>query len=120
MASMEDDITAHLHMCVALMSDPLTMRDRPGIVADHFMAAIGKIERLQILLTVPSDHCARDNWLGSSILNSGVRQMVGLVMMKHMEPLRWNFMEAPEACSENNVIGRQPAQRGPAHLCTGV
>lgn len=89
MASMEDDITNHLHLCVALMSDPLIMREQPWVVANHFTSAMGKIEQLQVLLAVPAEPCARQNWLGSSVLNGGIRRMVGLVLVRHMEPLRW-------------------------------
>ena len=88
---MEDDIANHLHLCVALMSDPLTMRKQPGVVADHFITAMGKIEQLQGLLVVPNEPCAKHNWLGSSVLNSGVRRMVSLVLSRHMEPLRWKY-----------------------------
>ena len=103
-SSIEDDIVSHLHICVALMSDPLTMQDQPGVVADHFIAAMAKIEQLQVLLAVPQEPCARQNWLGSSILNGGVRRMVSLVLIKHMEPLRWKH---PKHVSKNELVEGQ-------------
>jgi hypothetical protein len=89
MALIEEDIIKHLHLCVALMSDPQTMLNYPGTVADHFIAALGKIEQLQVFLTAPQDHCANRHWVGNDILNGGIKTMVNIVLVKHMEPLRW-------------------------------
>jgi hypothetical protein len=71
------------------MSDPQTMLNYPGTVADHFVAALGKIEQLQVFLTAPHDHCANRHWVGNDILNGGIKSMVNIVLVKHMEPLRW-------------------------------
>ena len=89
MSRVEDDITQQLHLCAALMSDPLIMREQSGFVADQFLTAMQRIEQLQDLLRQPADPCARHNWLDSSIIIKGVKRMVGLVLSKHMEPLRW-------------------------------
>jgi hypothetical protein len=89
MSRIEDEIVRQLHLCAALMSDPLIMLEQSGMVADHFDSAMKKIETLQEFLHPPRDPCERNNWLDSSILTKGVKRMVGLVLAKHMEPLRW-------------------------------
>ena len=89
MSRIEDEIIKQLHLCVALMSDPLIMREQSVMVADQFNSAMNKIEQLQIFLRPPDDPCARHGWLDSSILTVGIKRMVGLVLAKQMEPLRW-------------------------------
>jgi len=110
-SSVEDDITKQLHLCVALMSDPLVMLNYPGTVADHFITAQGKIEQLQNFLAIPNDPCASKKWIGSSILNSGVKPMVNLMLIKLMEPLRWKHPKhwLKHAASAASVEGQRNA-----------
>ena len=87
MSYVEDEITRQLHLCTALMSDPLIMREQSVFVADQFQAALNKIEVLQQYLRPPDGLCAHGDWLDSSILTVGIKRMVLLVLSKHMEPL---------------------------------
>ena len=89
MSRVEDEIIKELHLCAALMSDPLIMLEQSGMVADHFVSAMNKIETLQEFLRPPNHLCERHNWMDSSVLTKGVKRMVSLVLTKHMEPLRW-------------------------------
>ena len=106
MSRIEDEILRQLHLCAALMSDPLILLEQSGVVADQFTSAMHKIETLQAYLHPPKDPCARHNWLDSSVLTKGVKGMVSSVLAKHMEPLRWmtpKQLREAEARNEFNV-----------------
>ena len=105
MSHIEDDITKQLHLCVALMSDPLIMREQSAMVADHFKSAMNKIEQLQMFLRPPDDVCARHDWLDSSILTVGVKRMVALVLAKQMEPMHWKTPKQLRcSCRKNDRV----------------
>lgn len=82
------EISNQFRVCVALMNDPHIMRHQPAVVADHFAAAMCKIEQLRRFLRKPDK--AHDHWVDESILDVGVKKMVTAVLNKHMEPLRTN------------------------------
>jgi len=82
------EISNQFRLCVALMNDQKIMQHQPAIVADHFAAALCKIEQLRRFLKRPDK--AHDHWVDESILDAGVRKMVGAVLNRHLEPLRTN------------------------------
>lgn len=114
MLHIEDDITKQLHLCVALMSDPLIMREQSAMVADHFKSAMNKIEQLQMFLRPPDDVCARHDWLDSSILTVGVKRMVALVLAKQMEPMHWKTPKQLRcSCRKNDHVVENPQNSAP-------
>lgn len=82
------EISNQFRVCVALMNDPHIMQHQPAVVADHFAAAMCKIEQLRRFLRKPDK--LHDHWVDESILDVGVKKMVTAVLNKHMEPLRTN------------------------------
>lgn len=82
------EISNQFRLCVALMNDEHVMQHQPAVVADHFNAAMCKIEQLRRFLRKPDKQ--HDHWVDESILDAGMKKMVSAVLNKHMEPLRSN------------------------------
>ena len=88
MESVLHEIGKGLHLCSALMSDPIIMRRYPSVVADHFASTLTRIEHLRIFLRKPAGACPSKPWLDGSVLDGGIKKLVTLLLDRHMMPLR--------------------------------
>jgi hypothetical protein len=84
----EDNIVKQLHLCAMLMSDPLTMRNFPSVVANQFYVALGAIETLRVHLRRPENVGA---WLDEKVLDAGIVNLVRTLIAKLLEPLSENM-----------------------------
>jgi len=83
------DISDQFHVCAALMSDPLLMREQPAMVARQFWTAMSKVEQLRTFLVKPppKEGVNFEHWMDESIIDAGIKRMVTLVLKQHMTPL---------------------------------
>lgn len=82
------DIKRQFYLCTSHMSDRTILHLYPRVVADQFEAALVKVEQLRGLLQRPSDLCKNARWIDASVLDGGVKRMVGTVLERLMLPLR--------------------------------
>lgn len=84
------EISDQLHLCAALMSDPVVIRSQPHVVAAQFVSAARRIEQLQSYLVKPARAAHDRPWFDKSVLE-GVSRLVNAALHRHMRPLGRGF-----------------------------
>jgi hypothetical protein len=116
-----EDITNKFQTCATLMSDPHFLRHHSPLVASAFTTAFNSIEQLQTLIPPKPEkqcECGAQTLVDSSIINTGIKQLVSLALKKQLEPLIKplprivhkdfkNFAQAPHADTDENLVERE-------------
>ena len=80
-------IVEQFDVCASLMSDPVILRKHSQLIADNFVTAMRRIEHLRAYLKKPKSLSSCKPWFDESIIDAGIKRMVGLVLERHMLPL---------------------------------